>query len=325
MHQINVSESKRKAKSIGFVHLAIFFVSAFGATTALGSPLFIANTSAGSGWTQVPGVTEAKSYNAPTPGGVSSSSYIAYSGATAYARGNSTSSASAELGAVHAASFAQATATAANCCISGLASTSAYAEYNDGFVAHSNSFADGTVVTLTANVLIHGTAGVSGSPNVAYNGAVYWSGQSWWRTTERVGNQFWENSMTNNGASWYASTSTGNGNFGLLTLTTDITLGQLTNVFLRAETYATANAGSFDGSTSTSSSFSDLGNIVSWAGITSLTRKSDGAVIGDFTAISSDTGFNFAQAAVPVPAAAWLFGSGLIGLAGVARRRKTVQ
>ena len=26
---------------------------------------------------------------------------------------------------------------------------------------------------------------------------------------------------------------------------------------------------------------------------------------------------------VPVPAAAWLFGSGLVGLAGVARRRKT--
>ena len=32
--------------------------------------------------------------------------------------------------------------------------------------------------------------------------------------------------------------------------------------------------------------------------------------------------FNFTAPAVPVPAAVWLFGSGLLGLVGVARRRK---
>ena len=32
---------------------------------------------------------------------------------------------------------------------------------------------------------------------------------------------------------------------------------------------------------------------------------------------------NFDQAVVPIPAAAWLFGSGLIGLIGIARRRKS--
>lgn len=322
MHQISVSENKRKAWSVGFAHLAIFVVSAFGATTAFGSPLFIASTNAASGWTQVPGVTDTKSYSDLTPGGVASSSSIAYAAGSADVMGSSNSMAWAGLGAVHAASFAEARATAPNCCISGAGSTSAYAEYNDGFVAHSNSFADGTVVTLTANVLIHGAAGTNGSPNVPYNGAVYWSGQSWWRTTERVGNQFWENSSSSHGASWYDSYSTGNGNFGLLTLTTDIILGQLTNVVLRAETSASTTASSFDGTTSYSFSSADLGNTVSWGGITSLTRKSDGAVIGDFTAISSDTGFNFAQAAVPVPAAAWLLGSGLIGLAGFARKSK---
>ena len=33
--------------------------------------------------------------------------------------------------------------------------------------------------------------------------------------------------------------------------------------------------------------------------------------------------YNYTPSAVPVPAAAWLFGSGLIGLVGIARRRKT--
>ena len=34
-------------------------------------------------------------------------------------------------------------------------------------------------------------------------------------------------------------------------------------------------------------------------------------------------GSNFGQSTVPVPAAVWLFGSGLIGLIGLARRKKT--
>jgi hypothetical protein len=38
---------------------------------------------------------------------------------------------------------------------------------------------------------------------------------------------------------------------------------------------------------------------------------------------SGATGFAFGGTVVPVPAAVWLFGSGLLGLAGVARRRKS--
>ena len=44
------------------------------------------------------------------------------------------------------------------------------------------------------------------------------------------------------------------------------------------------------------------------------------AVVPDYTF----PGSNFGQAAVPVPAAAWLFGSGLLGLVGIARRKKAV-
>jgi len=43
---------------------------------------------------------------------------------------------------------------------------------------------------------------------------------------------------------------------------------------------------------------------------------------GDFVRFS--TRFEVLPQPVPVPAAVWLFGSGLIGLAGVARRRKTI-
>lgn len=54
----------------------------------------------------------------------------------------------------------------------------------------------------------------------------------------------------------------------------------------------------------------------------------------DYTAIVPDGGFagvnyqlhlegTIGASAIPVPAAVWLFGSGLVGLAGIARRRKT--
>ena len=42
------------------------------------------------------------------------------------------------------------------------------------------------------------------------------------------------------------------------------------------------------------------------------------AVVPDHTRPGSD----FGQAVVPVPAAVWLFGSGLLGLVGIARRKK---
>ena len=61
----------------------------------------------------------------------------------------------------------------------------------------------------------------------------------------------------------------------------------------------------------------------------SLTIASQGGLIGSFVAGSRDLGLGDndnivfqAATVVPVPAAAWLFGSGLIGLIGVARRKK---
>ncbi|MCW9024986.1 MAG: VPLPA-CTERM sorting domain-containing protein [Gammaproteobacteria bacterium] len=46
-----------------------------------------------------------------------------------------------------------------------------------------------------------------------------------------------------------------------------------------------------------------------------------GTLIGDYTASNQVLASVYEVQAVPVPAAVWLFGSGLIGLAGIARRK----
>ncbi|MEH6590063.1 MAG: VPLPA-CTERM sorting domain-containing protein [Halioglobus sp.] len=61
--------------------------------------------------------------------------------------------------------------------------------------------------------------------------------------------------------------------------------------------------------------FSDLNNL-NW-GTSSITSS---AALG--VDLQTDINYTAAPSAVPVPAAAWLFGSALLGLTGVARRRK---
>ena len=48
------------------------------------------------------------------------------------------------------------------------------------------------------------------------------------------------------------------------------------------------------------------------------------AFIGDPSTIGTDPGISGSIGIVPVPAAVWLFGSGLLGLVGIARRKKVV-
>lgn len=71
------------------------------------------------------------------------------------------------------------------------------------------------------------------------------------------------------------------------------------------------------------SAYSNFGSSGYWGGISDI-HLADGTVLSGYS-LTSDSGFNWTNAyptTVPVPAALWLFGSGLLGLIGVSRRKK---
>jgi hypothetical protein len=101
------------------------------------------------------------------------------------------------------------------------------------------------------------------------------------------------------------------------------------NIDIGAELVSQFNAGSgcgYIGNTltcvdSSASSTVDLGHTIRWAGISEV-RDVNGSLISDFNALSSSSGFNYANAyvAAPIPGAVWLFGTGILGLLGLRRR-----
>lgn len=63
------------------------------------------------------------------------------------------------------------------------------------------------------------------------------------------------------------------------------------------------------------------GNSLLWAGISSVTDASGNPV--DLASALGDSGFDYRQSTVvPLPAAGWLLGSGILALGGLARRRR---
>ncbi len=153
-----------------------------------------------------------------------------------------------------------------------------------------------------------------------------------------IGNQTLRGLTTSNGVvaglnAPVANFGTTNGyiqlNNGLGTMTGPVnTNGSATAVLADGTPYFTGpnaqgpNWGSY-------ASFSTLANVGSsqkfWYIATSDTTPADAATVKGFTnatwKLNTDGTLVYQVAAVPVPAAAWLFASGMLGLVGVARRR----
>ena len=100
-----------------------------------------------------------------------------------------------------------------------------------------------------------------------------------------------------------------------------VSFGQSVTLNYVVDLYATAEALTFAyGNPNSSAAFSDFSNTFSWGGITGA-FDANGNALSNFS-VSSASGFNYMQSAVPVPAAVWTFSSGLLGLIAISRRRK---
>ena len=98
------------------------------------------------------------------------------------------------------------------------------------------------------------------------------------------------------------------------------TAPNVTNAWVTG-TSTNRNQGLTPGFTLTGSALQDISAGV-WAG-TIVSAGNIGTAWGSsFQNTQYSEVFNVTVSAVPVPAAAWLFGSGLLGLVGVARRRR---
>jgi hypothetical protein len=307
---------------------------ALSATTPAMGATYTGSSSAGSGTIQVPGPSNSDSFSGAVPNTSSSSSSVltgAIDPSGVYMYASSTSTGSSSTGAAHA--MATATAEANNPAVIGggsanaQASASATGALSDVFELNAAGYAPGTMVAMTFAIDV---SGVFGGGGTTLGGGVLsassWSGNAWWRATTQLDGYGFEQSQSLFRNSAGANDVIGS-DMGTATYTVNVYLGSH-SVTLRAETYATASASAFthsaDGASTWASSVfaADLGNTVGWGGILGLSTL-DGTAITDFTAVSSTSGFNYANAysAVPVPSAVWLFGSGLLGLFGVMRRK----
>lgn len=107
--------------------------------------------------------------------------------------------------------------------------------------------------------------------------------------------------------------------FGLYSVQVPIQLGEMFDI--RMEIGGRAYALAFGAGASSSSGY-NLGQSAYWGGITSVTVNGQEIPFSLISQSGHDWMQSSIPSAIPVPAAAWLFGSGLLGLIGISRRKK---
>jgi hypothetical protein len=232
------------------------------------------------------------------------------------AQAASSSSATAGLGAVHASSTA--VAASSGCCSTARGSSVASASYADSFVLGSSTIAAGTLGVLSFDILADGIADGGGTGPA-------WQGVSYWVARAIVNGTVYQKTFEHRATGATGVTNTGD-DFGLYTFAVNVVFGQPVSVQLLVDTGAIAqvapgsNVAQFD---------ADLSHTVSWEGIRSLTVS--GGEVTDFTAVSGDTGFDFARGygagavtGVPEPQTWAMLVLGFAGSGAVLRRRRLI-
>jgi hypothetical protein len=277
---------------------------------------FIAGAAAGSRTQETEGPTDIKTVSGGA--GVSAASASATERLVEEgAQAASVSSATADVGAVHA--FSTAVAAASGCCVSARGSSNAFAIYADSFVLASPTIAAGTLGVLTFDILTNGTADGGGSGTA-------WAGVSSWAARATVNGTVYKTSFEHRATGALGVTNEGD-DFGLFTFTTNVVFGQPVSVQLLVDAGAVAQAAP-GGNTAQFSA--DLSHTVSWEGIRSLTVA--GLEVTDFTAVSGDTGFDFATGygaggvtGAPEPSIWAMLVLGFAGFGAALRRRRLIM
>lgn len=297
------------------VRVGLFLLALVAAPQAQAA-YYLSTGNAASGTTQVPGQSPGYLVQGASPvaDGAESKTVTPSDFGSGWAK----TSASAADGMLKTYAWAQAISTAPGCCSGGGAAGSARAAFQDNFVVRSSQYADGTMATLTARILIDGAFPMTTSGG-------YWSSIQSWSWNFGLSGLAWTDSFSQYGDATNGVWTVGNG-FGYRTYTANIILGQATTTRMDMTASISANAGGFGGSFVEVAS--DLGHTVTWRGITSLTIN--GQQVTDFTALSTTTGFDFRTGIVDPPTggvpepASWAMLIVGFGLTGASMRRRRV-